>query len=143
MALAYDEAVRAAGRGEVPVGAVVVDGDGRVLAAAGNRTIADHDPSAHAEMVALRAAGRVQGNHRLVGCTLYVTLEPCVMCAGAMVQARLQRVVYGARDPKGGALDTCYRIGSDGLLNHRLRVEGGLMADESATLLQEFFRARR
>jgi len=143
MAMAYEEAVRAAAMGEVPVGAVVVDGDGRVVARAGNRSITDNDPSGHAEMAAIRAAGAALKNYRLTGCTLFVTLEPCVMCAGAMVHARLRRVVYGAADPKSGALASCYRIGGDGLLNHALQATGGVLEKECAAILRDFFRARR
>jgi len=143
MHMAYDEAVRAAARDEVPVGAVVVDSNGTVVAREGNRSITDSDPTGHAEMAALRAAGRRLGNYRLPGCTLYVTLEPCVMCAGAMVHARLSRVVYGAADPKAGALRSCYRVGADGVLNHCFSVTAGVMADECSRLLKDFFRARR
>ena len=114
-----------------------------MLGRGGNRPIALHDPSGHAEMLAMRQAAEVIGNYRLNGCTLYVTLEPCPMCAGAMVHARLARVVFGADDPKGGGLTSKYRIGNDGLLNHSLDIEGGLLADESSRLLKDFFRERR
>ncbi len=143
MEMALAEARAAAARGEVPVGAVVVDADGDVLARAGNRSIELHDPGGHAEMLALREAARKTGNYRLPGAAIYVTLEPCAMCAGAFVHARLARLVYGAADPKTGAVESVYRIGSDGLLNHRLEVAGGDMAEESAELLREFFRSRR
>jgi tRNA(adenine34) deaminase len=143
MELALDEARRAGERGEVPVGAVLVDQGGRVLALAGNRSIELHDPSAHAEMLVLREAARKIGNYRLPGTTLYVTLEPCAMCAGAFIHARITRLVYGAADPKAGAIDSVYRIGSDNLLNHRLMVQSGIMAEQSATLLRVFFQARR
>lgn len=143
MALALAEARRAAELGEVPVGAVLTGDDGVILACAGNRTIALHDPSAHAEMLVLREAGRLLGNYRLTGTTLYVTLEPCLMCAGALIHARVGRVVYGAEDPKGGALVSRYRVGRDGLLNHSCIVEGGLAAEASSVLLQDFFRQRR
>jgi tRNA(adenine34) deaminase len=143
MQLALAEARLAGERGEVPVGAVLVDGAGRVLAGAGNRTIELNDPAAHAEILVLRGAAQALRNYRLTGCGIYVTLESCAMCAGAMVHARLARVVYGAADPKGGALAGLYRIGSDGLLNHRFPVIGGVLADESADLLRQFFRERR
>jgi tRNA(adenine34) deaminase len=143
MELALAEARRAGERGEVPVGAVLVDEGGQVLASAGNRSIELHDPSAHAEMLALREGARKIGNYRLFGATLYVTLEPCAMCAGAFIHARIARLVYGAADPKTGAIDSVYRIGSDNQLNHRLVVQSGVMAEQSATLLREFFRSRR
>jgi tRNA(adenine34) deaminase len=143
MEKALAEARAAGARGEIPVGAVLVDADGEILACAGNRSIELHDPSGHAEMLALREAARRVGNYRLTGSTIYVTLEPCAMCAGAFIHARLARLVYGAADPKTGAIDSVYRIGSDGLLNHRLEVTGGVMAEESGALLQEFFRSRR
>ena len=143
MKMALVEARQVAGRGEVPVGAVVVDQAGQVLGRSGNRPIELHDPSAHAEMLALRQAATALNNYRLSGCTIYVTLEPCPMCAGAMVHARLGRVVFGAEDPKGGGLVSRYRIGTDGLLNHTLEFEGGLLAEEAAKLLKDFFRERR
>ncbi|MDH3359375.1 MAG: tRNA adenosine(34) deaminase TadA [Desulfobulbaceae bacterium] len=143
MEIALSEARRAAERGEVPVGAVVVDPSLELLASDGNRTIELADPSAHAEMLALRAAGIKLGNYRLTGCTLYVTLEPCVMCAGAMVHARIGRLVYGATDPKTGAIESVYKIGGDGRLNHNIKAEGGVLATEASALLREFFRARR
>lgn len=143
MRMALAEALQVAARGEVPVGAVVVDPGGRVLGGSGNRPIELHDPSGHAEMLAMRQAAAVLGNYRLTGCTLYVTLEPCPMCAGAMVHARLRRVVFGADDPKGGGLVSRYRIGADGLLNHSLLVEGGVLAAEATALLRDFFREKR
>jgi len=142
MQVALEEARVAAGAGEVPIGAVVVV-DGRIIARAGNRTIRDNDPTAHAEIVALREAARAIGNYRLSGAILYVTLEPCIMCAGAMVQARVARVVYGADDPKGGAARTCFRVLSDPQLNHRVEFTPEILAAESAALLQSFFAARR
>ena len=136
-------AAEAAASGEVPVGAVLVGADGEVLATAGNAPIASNDPTAHAEIRVLReAAGRV-GNYRLPGTTLYVTLEPCPMCTGALVHARVERVVYGAADPKAGACGSVLDLARHPHLNHRLIVEGGLLADESAALLREFFAARR
>lgn len=143
MALAYAEAVAAGLRHEVPVGAVLVGVDGTVLARAGNRTIELSDPSAHAEVLALRGAGVRQGNYRLVGATLYVTLEPCLMCMGAMIHARLARLVFGALDPKAGAAVSRYRIGCDQRLNHTLAIAHGPMARACGELLTDFFRARR
>lgn len=142
MQLALGEAIEAARRGEVPIGAVIV-AENRVIAAAGNRTIADCDPTAHAEMVALRAAAKEVGNHRLGPVTLYVTIEPCAMCAGALIQARLSRLVYGANDPKGGAVTSCFCVLDHPRLNHRVDVTHGVLAEESAALLKEFFAAKR
>jgi len=142
MSLAFAEARAAAARGEAPIGAVIMR-DGRVVAAAGNRTRGDRDPTAHAEMIALRAAAAALQSERLVGCDLYVTLEPCAMCAGAIVQARVQRVVYGADDPKGGAFRSCFQVLASPLTNHRVEVTPGVLAEECAALLQSFFAARR
>ncbi len=142
MRAALAEARRAEAAGEVPVGAVVVV-SGEVAARAGNRTIADCDPTAHAEMLALRAVAKAAGNHRLSGATLYVTLEPCAMCAGAIVQARLARVVYGADDPKGGAVRSCFSLLNDPQLNHRVEVVAGVLGEDCAAALQTFFAARR
>jgi tRNA(adenine34) deaminase len=142
MQLALEEARTAALRGEVPVGAVVVL-EGRVLAAAGNRTITDGDPTAHAEIVALRAAAREAGNHRLIGAALYVTIEPCAMCAGALVQARVARLIYGADEPKGGAIRSCLQVLDAPFLNHRVEVTSGILSGDSVQLLQSFFAARR
>lgn len=142
MTQALDQARRGAEEGEVPVGAVVVV-QGRLLAAAHNQPIARCDPSAHAEILALRRAAAQLGNYRLTDATLYVTLEPCLMCAGAILQARLPRLVYGASDPKAGAVHSLYACLDDRRLNHRLEVQGGLLADESAQVLQDFFAARR
>ncbi|HEX5424537.1 MAG TPA: tRNA adenosine(34) deaminase TadA [Candidatus Acidoferrales bacterium] len=139
---AIEEARHAAERGEVPVGAVVVVG-GEIVARGRNRTIADCDPTAHAEIVALREAARRLGNHRLLGATMYVTIEPCAMCAGALIQARIARVVYGADDPKAGAVRSCFSLLDDAQLNHRVAVTAGVMKDETASLLREFFAARR
>jgi tRNA(adenine34) deaminase len=143
MTVAIVEALKAGERGEVPIGAVAVDGKGRIVAAAGNRSIECNDPTAHAEILALRKAGEQLGNYRLPDLTLYVTLEPCAMCAAAMVHARIKRLVYGADDPKAGAITSKYRIGSDGLLNHRFKVEGGCRAQECAALLKDFFKGKR
>ncbi len=126
----------------MPIGAVIV-AEERVIAAAGNRTIVDCDPTAHAEMVALRAAAKQIGNHRLGPVTLYVTIEPCAMCAGAMIQARISRLVYGADDPKGGAVTSCFAVLDHPRLNHRVAVTGGILAEESASLLKEFFAGKR
>jgi tRNA(adenine34) deaminase len=142
MQAALDEASQAVSRGEVPVGAVIVL-DGRVIARAGNRTITDCDPTAHAEIVALRAAASEIKNYRLLDATLYVTIEPCSMCAGAMIQARIARLVYGADDAKGGAVRSCFSILDHPRVNHRVEVASGILADESAALLKEFFAARR
>jgi tRNA(adenine34) deaminase len=142
MQLAMEEARASAEAGEVPIGAVLVR-EGNVIARSGNRTIRDCDPTAHAEMVVLREAARVLGNYRLADTTLYVTLEPCAMCSGAIIQARLARVVYGADDPKGGAFRSCFEILTSAKLNHRVEVVPGIRAEESAALLQSFFVARR
>jgi tRNA(adenine34) deaminase len=142
MHLAIAQAQAAALRGEVPVGALVVLED-RILSAAGNRTITDCDPTAHAEIVALREAAQKTGNHRLLGATIYVTVEPCAMCAGALVQARIARLVYGADEPKGGAIRTCMQVLDAPSLNHRVEVVSGVLAGESVQLLQSFFSARR
>lgn len=143
MALALQEAEKAARRGEVPIGAVLVGADGEILARAGNSPIAMHDPTAHAEILVLRAAAHKLGNYRLAGTTLYVTLEPCVMCAGALVQARVARLVYGADDPKAGGMVSCYHVGSDAVLNHSLAVEGGVLAEPASALLKDFFKKKR
>ena len=129
---------------EVPVGCVVVDADGQTLLGSGfNRRQTDADPTAHAEMIALRQAAQRLGTWRLSGCTLFVTLEPCPMCAGALVNARCSRLVYGCDDPKAGAVRTLYNLCDDPRLNHRLTIERGLLADRCAGLLQTFFRAQR
>jgi tRNA(adenine34) deaminase len=142
MQAALDEARAAAERGEVPVGAVVVV-DGRIIARAGNRTIADCDPTAHAEIVALREGAAAVANYRLLDATLYVTIEPCAMCAGGMIQARIARLVYGADDPKSGAVSSCFSVLDHPQLNHRVEVTSGVLRDEAAALLREFFAARR
>ncbi|HTU36345.1 MAG TPA: tRNA adenosine(34) deaminase TadA, partial [Candidatus Acidoferrum sp.] len=139
---AIREARAAAERGEVPVGAVVVIADG-IVARTGNRTIADCDPTAHAEIAALREASAAVGNYRLLGATMYVTIEPCAMCAGALIQARIQRLVYGADDPKAGAVRSCFSMLDHPQLNHRVEVTAGVMKDEAASLLRDFFAARR
>jgi tRNA(adenine34) deaminase len=141
-----EEALRCAQRaledGEVPVGAVVVC-DGRVIGRGWNRNISDSDPSAHAEIIALRQAGASVGNHRLVGCELFATIEPCAMCAGALVQARVKRLIYGADDPKAGAVHSVLQVLNQPALNHRIEVRRGVLAGRSAELVQSFFRNRR
>jgi tRNA(adenine34) deaminase len=139
---ALAEARAAAEAGEVPIGAVLVH-DGRILARSGNRTIRDCDPTAHAEIVVLRKGARLLGNHRVADTTLYVTIEPCSMCAGAIIQARVPRLVYGADDPKGGAVRSCFEILSHSRLNHQVEVSAGVLAPECAAILQSFFAERR
>ena len=139
---ALTEARSAAAAGEVPIGAVLVH-DGQILARSGNRTIRDNDPTAHAEIVVLREAARRIGNYRLAGATLYVTIEPCSMCAGAVIQARVPRLVYGADDPKGGAVRTCFQILSNPRLNHQVEVTSGVLAADCAAVIQSFFSERR
>ncbi|WP_122466965.1 tRNA adenosine(34) deaminase TadA [Brevundimonas lutea] len=144
MRMALDLAQAAADAGEAPIGAVLVDeATGEVVATGANRPIGDHDPTAHAEIVALRAAGQARGNYRLTGLTLYVTLEPCAMCAGAISHARIARVVWGADDPKGGALAHGPRLYDQPTLHWKPSIEGGLLAQEAGDLLRGFFRARR
>jgi tRNA(adenine34) deaminase len=143
MAQALDCAREAYGFGEVPVGAVLVGPGGEVLARAANAPIASHDPTAHAEIVALRAAGQALRNYRLPGCTLYVTLEPCAMCVGALVHARIARLVFAAPDPKTGACGSVFDLADSPQMNHRMVVTGGVLAEESAALLREFFAERR
>ena len=128
---------------EIPVGALVVDADGNLIGEGWNRNIAECDPSAHAEIVAMRRAGTAIGNHRLVGCTLYVTLEPCAMCAMAMVHARVARVVYGARDPKTGAAGSVFDLLADSRHNHRVEETGDVLAGESGMRLTNYFRRKR
>ena len=142
MEAALAEAHVAGKAGEVPVGAVVVH-DGEVIARGQNRVLRDLDPTAHAEIVALRAAAQVLGNYRLNGCTLYVTLEPCSMCAGAMIHARLDRLVFAAADPKAGAAGSVLAVLNHPQLNHKMIVEQGILAEESAEMLRGFFRERR
>jgi tRNA(adenine34) deaminase len=136
------EARLAADAGEVPIGAVVVR-DGAIVASGQNRVLRDNDPTAHAEIVALRAAAMALGNYRLTGCTLYVTLEPCAMCAGAMIHARLDRLVFAAADPKAGAAGSVLSVLNHPQLNHQMQVERGILAAESSELLRSFFRERR
>jgi tRNA(adenine34) deaminase len=142
MRTALDEAQRSFDAGEVPVGAVVVV-DGQIVGRAHNAPVALSDPTAHAEVLALRAAGAKVGNYRLTGATLYATVEPCVMCCGAVVHARVSRVVYGASDVKAGGVASLYELLNDARLNHRAVVLGGVLAEESARLLRRFFETRR
>ena len=128
---------------EIPVGAVLVSADGQVFGEGWNRNLAEHDPSAHAEIVAMRRAGRKLGNHRLVGSTLYVTLEPCAMCAMAMIHARVARLVYAAADPKTGACGSVFDLVADPRHNHRIEVSAGLLAEEASRRLTNYFRAKR
>jgi tRNA(adenine34) deaminase len=139
---ALELAAHAERLGEVPVGAVVVQ-DGEILGEGWNQPIVSHDPTAHAEIMALRAAGAQRQNYRLPGATLYVTLEPCAMCAGAIVHARIERLIYGARDPKTGAAGSVLNILEHPALNHRVQVQGGVLAEECGAVLQRFFQARR
>ena len=133
---------RALEAGEVPVGAVVVH-EGRLVGCGFNRNILDSDPSAHAEIVAIREAAKALGNHRLGRCELFATIEPCAMCAGALVHARIERLVYGADDPKAGAVHSVMRVLNHPALNHRVEIQGGILAGACAEILQEFFRTRR
>jgi tRNA(adenine34) deaminase len=142
MRLAIEQAQLAAQAGEVPVGAVLVR-DGQVISKAFNKPIANHDPSAHAEMLAIRAAALAEENYRIPGSTLYVTLEPCAMCSGAMLHARIDRVVYGAPDPKTGAAGSVLDLFSSKQINHQTAVEGGIMGEECGQLLRDFFKGRR
>lgn len=129
--------------GEVPVGAIIIDSHGQILACGSNRTITDLDPTAHAEIVALRNAALRIGNYRLAGTTVYTTIEPCAMCAGALVNARVARLVYGARDERFGAVETHFHICDSLHLNHRIEITGGVLADNCRSLMQDFFQARR
>ena len=142
MRMAIEQAQLAAQAGEVPVGAVLVK-DGQVISKAFNKPIANHDPSAHAEMLALREAALAEENYRIPGSTLYVTLEPCAMCSGAMLHARIDRVVYGASDPKTGAAGSVLDIFASKQINHQTSVEGGIMSEECGQLLRDFFKGRR
>jgi tRNA(adenine34) deaminase len=142
MDIALEEARAAVSRGEVPVGCVIV-ADGAIVARAGNRTLADRDPTAHAELLAIRAAAEALGSERLTSCDLYVTLEPCAMCAAAMSFARIRRLYYGAADPKGGAVDNGVRFFASPTCHHRPEVYGGISEADAAALLKDFFKARR
>ncbi len=142
MRMALDEAKKAFCKGEVPVGAIITDGD-IVVARAHNQPISMNDPTAHAEILAIREAGKVRGNYRLNGMELFVTIEPCIMCASALMHARIARLYYGARDPKMGGVESLYSILSDKRLNHHIEVKGGIIEDECLMLLRDFFRERR
>ena len=143
MKMALQMANHSGAMGEVPIGAVLIDHDGEVVASAGNNCISALDPVGHAEIRTLRLAAKKLGNYRLPGTTLYVTLEPCVMCAAALINARITRLVYGAPDPKGGGIASCYHINSDKKLNHYYEVTQGILAEECGELLRSFFRKRR
>ena len=143
MGEALGAAREAARRGEVPVGACVVGAGGELLAVAGNRTRGDCDPTAHAEIIALREAARRVGNYRLTGSVLYSTVEPCAMCAGALVQARVARLVYGAADERAGAVESVFRVCDSGSLNHRMELTAGVLGEECRAVMQEFFREKR
>jgi tRNA(adenine34) deaminase len=143
MDLALAEARRAENAGEVPVGAVIVDGAGQIVARGFNQPISIHDPTAHAEIVAIRAAARLVGNYRLTGLTLYCTMEPCVMCAGAIVHARIQRLVFGAADARAGAAGSIYDVVKDSRLNHQVEVVAGVREGECREIVQSFFEKKR
>jgi len=143
MRQALEQAETAASMDEVPVGAVLVDAAGELIAAGHNQPISSHDPSAHAEIVVLRAAAQKLTNYRLPGTTLYVTVEPCVMCVGAIVHARVARLVYGATEPKTGAIESAQKLFESGRFNHRPEIEAGVLADECGALLSEFFAHKR
>ena len=143
MKAAIEQARLALSLNEVPIGACLIDADGQVIAAGSNRTITDCDPTAHAEIIVLREAARRIGNYRLTGTTIYSTIEPCAMCAGALVNARVKRLVYGAADERFGAVETVFRNCDSERLNHRLEITSGVLADECRELMQNFFRARR
>lgn len=140
---ALNAARRASTRGEIPVGACIVNEQGELLAVAGNRTRTDCDPTAHAEIVALRRAAQKTGNYRLTDAVVYSTIEPCAMCAGALVQARVKRLVYGAKDARAGAVESIFRICNSSSLNHRIEILAGVLEEECRALMQEFFRAKR
>ncbi len=143
MARALKEAEKAYAKGEVPVGAVLADPEGRVLARAHNQPISRCDPTAHAEILAIRNACRIRGNYRLNGCLLVATIEPCLMCMGGAIHARVSTVVFGAHDKKGGAAGSLYDLSQDDRLNHRMEIVSGVMADEAKALMRSFFQARR
>ena len=143
MRIAVEGAREAATLGEVPIGACLVDETGTFIASASNRSITDNDPTAHAEILVLRQAGAVMGNYRLTGATVYTTIEPCVMCAGALVNARVGRLVFAAHDPRFGAVESTFRLCDSELLNHRMEIVSGVLEEECRALMQDFFRARR
>lgn len=143
MRKAIEAATEAEKLDEVPIGACLIDGEGRILAVAGNRTITESDPTAHAEILVLREAAALVGNYRLTDATIYTTIEPCAMCAGALVNARVKRLVYGAQDERFGAVRTHFNICDNELLNHRIEIVSGVLADECRALVQYFFRKKR
>ena len=143
MRIAIESAREAAELGEVPIGACLVDADGQLLASASNRTITDTDPTAHAEILVLRQAASKLGNYRLTNTTVYTSIEPCVMCAGALVNARIKRLVFGSHDERFGAVETIFRLCDSESLNHRIEIASGVLADECRALMQEFFKKRR
>lgn len=143
MRIALKEAAKASELGEVPIGALVIDQDGQILGKAYNETITRNDPTAHAEILAIRQAAEALSNYRLLNCTLYVTIEPCIMCAGAIVHSRIAEVVFGAFDTKWGGLDSLYKIGEDERLNHSFNVVSGVLEADCVNIMQEFFRERR
>lgn len=143
MRLAIGEAQRARRNFEVPVGAVIIDGDQHLIASGHNLTESSNDPTAHAEIIAIREAARRNGSWRLNGCTLYVTLEPCAMCAGAIVNSRIERLVFGTRDSKAGAVSSLYSIGTDGKLNHKIKTVADVLSDECSGMMRDFFRLLR
>lgn len=143
MRAAINAAIRAGELDEVPIGAILTSESGEILAAAGNRTITDNDPTAHAEILVLREAARQVSNYRLVGATVYTTIEPCAMCAGALVNARIKRLVFGAADERFGAVETQFRICDNSSLNHKIEIKSGVLAEECRILMQNFFRRKR
>jgi len=143
MRAALAEAREAKKEGEVPVGAVIVSANGELLAKAHNKTVSQNDPTAHAEILAVRRAARKLGNYRLLDTTFYVTIEPCIMCIGALIQARVRHLIYGAKDPKGGAVDSLYNIPADHRLNHKVEISSGLLEEECQNIIQSFFRRKR
>lgn len=143
MRLALTAAYKGAQLGEVPVGACIVDAEGQVIGATSNRTIIDNDPTGHAEIRVIRRAAEVRRNYRLTGMTVYATIEPCVMCAGALVNARIKRLVFGAHDERFGAVESVFRLCDSDSLNHRIEIASGVLADKCRALMQDFFRERR
>jgi len=143
MRIALEAAAKAGETDEVPIGACLIDKDGNLLAVAGNRTITGSDPTAHAEILVLRAAAKKIENYRLIDAVIYSTIEPCAMCAGALVNARIKRLVYGAKDERFGAVETLFRICDSDSLNHRIEIESGVLADGCRALMQKFFREKR
>ncbi len=143
MLRAIDAAREAEKLGEVPVGAVIIDSNGKILAAASNRTIKNNDPTAHAEILVMRAAASIIGNYRLIGTTIFATIEPCAMCAGAIVNARVARLVFGAHDERFGAVESHFKVCDSPALNHRLDITSGILADKCRKLMQDFFKSRR